>query len=67
VAFFRGDNGPELPDWGPAYLRIYEAVELTGWTIEQIQSTPAIQLDHLLTIYRAKQRVTMPLPVRLYE
>jgi hypothetical protein len=47
--------GP-LPDWANSMLRVYEVVKLTGWSLEQIESTPALVLDRLLLIHHAHQR-----------
>ncbi len=40
----------------PPYLREYQLVKLTGWTLEQIDAAPAELCDWLLAIDREATR-----------
>jgi hypothetical protein len=37
--------------------RLYELVRITGWTLEQIEATPAVDLDWLVQIDRVHREV----------
>jgi hypothetical protein len=61
----RGEDGVELPDWADEVVRLHDAIELTGWSIEQIEATPAVLLDRLLLVHAARERNRVPQGVLL--
>ncbi len=46
----------ELPDWVGEAKRLLEVVELTHWTIEQVDDAPAVRLQRLLVASRARHK-----------
>ena len=49
----RRGEGPELPPDLAEMIRLHDLVELTGWTIPQIEETPAVICNQLLLVRTA--------------
>jgi hypothetical protein len=44
-----------MPDWLHEGLRLYQIIKLTGWTLAEIERTPAVLLDVLLELDNAAE------------
>jgi hypothetical protein len=53
---FRDEGDDWLPKWGAEAIRIHTIIEMTHWTLDEIESAPAVVLDRLLTVQAAKNR-----------
>lgn len=57
MGWFRGDfELSDLPEWAEETIRLHTILDLTGWTLDQIEAAPAVILDRLLTVHYAKSR-----------